>query len=350
MGKVLISLIVPIYNVEKYLKVCLESIIKQTYNNIEIILVNDGSTDSSFQICKYYEEYDSRVILIDKKNEGLSSARQAGINKAKGEFFCTVDSDDYIEKDFVEKMYTQISKEESDICVCATRQYSKNSSKIYGFTQDVKSPVDITLEDIETIYNILLGRYHMSDSWNKIYRTDFVKNTEVEFSLSKEYNGTDLLFNHLLLLHLPKISIINEPLYNYQILENSRVRRKNKQLQKGFMIIISRIIKEVETLKYSKLINNQLSCLYVNFLRAAAQDVFNSGINSKELKHKFNEFQMENRKFLIDNPRLSLTTKHMDTFSLKLFCHFLNAESSMKLINYFILRQRTLKLLGKIQK
>ncbi|MGG3557256.1 glycosyltransferase family 2 protein [Peribacillus frigoritolerans] len=347
MGEVLVSIIVPIFNVEKYLRGCLDSIIHQTYSNIEIILVNDGSTDTSYEICMEYEKSDKRVILIDKKNGGLSSARQAGIDKAQGEFFCTVDSDDYIEKDFVEKMHKQISTEKSDICVCATREYSKNLSRIRGFNQNVNSPVHVSLEDLKNNYNILLGRYYMSDSWNKIYRRDFVKNSKVVFSLCKQYNGTDLLFNHLLLLHLPKISVLNEPLYNYQILENSRVRRKNKQLQKGFMIIISRIINEVEKLNYSKIMNNQLCCLYVNLLRVAAQDVFNSRSNSKELKSEFNEFLTENRRFLLENQRLNLSTKQMGTFSLKLFCHLIKSKSSRKLIQYFRLRQMVLGSINK---
>lgn len=91
-----ISIIVPIYNVEKYLERCILSIIKQTYQNIEIILVNDGSTDSSIEICKKYSKIDSRILLIDKENGGLSDARNVGLQVAKGDYVLFVDSDDYM--------------------------------------------------------------------------------------------------------------------------------------------------------------------------------------------------------------------------------------------------------------
>lgn len=350
MSGTLISIIVPVFNVEKYLETCLESIRNQTYKDIEIILVNDGSTDKSYEICKMFEKVDNRFILIDKENGGLSSARQAGIERARGEYFCTVDSDDYIEKDFVQKMYQTIQQENADICVCATREYSSDISRIRGFNKEEKLSRIITVEDLKKYYNDLLGKYYMSDSWNKIYRTSFVKDSNIVFSLDKKYNGTDLLFNHLLMLHLPKISIVNEPLYNYQILENSRVRRKNKQLQKGFNIIIRRILKELENLNYSKLMINQISCLYVTLLRVAAQDVFNFNRDSSNLKDKFDEFQYENKEFLAINKSLDLSIKNMNTFSLKLFYYFLQKDNSKPLIRYFNLRQKVLKLKGLVER
>ena len=92
----LISVIVPVYNAEKYLKECVESLINQTYINLEIILINDGSTDNSIQICNEYADYDSRIIVVDKLNEGVSKTRNLGIEIAKGDFITFVDSDDYI--------------------------------------------------------------------------------------------------------------------------------------------------------------------------------------------------------------------------------------------------------------
>ena len=338
----LVTIVVAIYNAEKYLEKCIESIIEQTYKKIEIILVNDGSKDSSLDICKCYL-YDDRVSIINKKNEGLSSARQAGIDKAQGEYICMLDSDDYIETDFVEKMYSKISADKSDICVCATQFYSENYNRVYGFSDKVNSPLKITKDDIETNYFSLLGRYYMSDSWNKIYNAGFIQNNGVRFSLGREYNGTDLLFNHLLMLNLPQISVLDEPLYNHQILENSRVRRKDKQLQKGFMIIMNQIISEVEKHNYSYIINKQLNCLYIKFLREAAQDMFNFRLNSKDLEDKFNEFHKQNKRYLLKNQRLDLKTGQMNTLSLKVFCYCLNSRSSKKLYRYLSLRQKFLR-------
>ena len=106
----MITVIIPIYNVSKYLKNCLESVINQTYKNLEIICVNDGSTDNSLEILKEYKERDERIIIIDKKNAGVSAARNDGIEKASGEYLFCVDGDDYIDEDFFEKFYNRIYK------------------------------------------------------------------------------------------------------------------------------------------------------------------------------------------------------------------------------------------------
>ena len=110
----MITVIIPIYNVSKYLKNCLESVINQTYKNLEIICINDGSTDNSLQILKEYKERDERIIIIDKKNAGVSAARNDGIEKASGEYLFCVDGDDYIDEDFFEKFYNKPQTFEMD--------------------------------------------------------------------------------------------------------------------------------------------------------------------------------------------------------------------------------------------
>ena len=115
-----ISVIVPIYNVEKYLEKCLDSIINQTYKNLEIILVNDGSTDSCRDIMEKYAKLDKRIIIVDKTNGGLSDARNAGTKIATGKLISYIDSDDYIEKDMIEYLYKGIKEYNSDISICGT--------------------------------------------------------------------------------------------------------------------------------------------------------------------------------------------------------------------------------------
>lgn len=114
----LLSVIVPIYNVSNYLDDCISSIINQTYTNLEIILVNDGSTDNSLDICKKYAKLDSRIIVLDKKNGGLSDARNAGIFASRGTFISLIDSDDTINLNMFELMLGWINATESDIAVC----------------------------------------------------------------------------------------------------------------------------------------------------------------------------------------------------------------------------------------
>lgn len=114
----LISVIVPVYNVEKYLKKCVDSITSQTYKNLEIFLVDDGSTDSSGQICNEFEKNDARIKVIHKKNGGLSDARNAGLDRAKGQYYAFIDSDDYIQDNTIEIMLNAIKKNKSEIAVC----------------------------------------------------------------------------------------------------------------------------------------------------------------------------------------------------------------------------------------
>ncbi len=166
----LISVIVPVYNVESYLEKCLDSIINQTYSNIEIILINDGSTDSSFEICKKYKKKDKRIILINKKNGGLSSARNAGIEKFTGNYLLFVDSDDYIERDMVEKLYNNIMSNDADISVCNFFITEK------GIDKKNNSCKNFIIKD-ETKYNFLYNSYSLQTilSWNKLYKKHIFK-------------------------------------------------------------------------------------------------------------------------------------------------------------------------------
>lgn len=130
----LISVIIPVYNVEKYIQRCIESIIDQTYKNIEIILVDDGSTDSSGKICDSYQVKDKRIKVIHKKNGGLSDARNAGITCSTGEYIAFVDSDDLVDKSYIEFLFKLISEEDSDIAVCRYKRFTdllevKNSDR-----------------------------------------------------------------------------------------------------------------------------------------------------------------------------------------------------------------------------
>lgn len=127
-----ISIIIPVYNVEEYLRQCIESVIGQTYNNIEIILVDDGSTDNSGSICDEYREKDSRIIVLHKENGGLSDARNTGINIATGKYITFIDSDDYISADMCQFLYDILKKEMAQISCCNRFMVYKNRIEVYG--------------------------------------------------------------------------------------------------------------------------------------------------------------------------------------------------------------------------
>ena len=130
MNETLISIVVPIYNVEKYLKKCLDSIINQTYKNIEIILINDGSTDNSGKICDNYKENYDNVVVIHNKNRGVSVSRNIGIDKAKGNYITFIDADDYIEPDMIEKLYLACKENNAQISCCGKSIEKNGRSRI----------------------------------------------------------------------------------------------------------------------------------------------------------------------------------------------------------------------------
>ncbi|MBB3110557.1 glycosyltransferase involved in cell wall biosynthesis [Paenibacillus phyllosphaerae] len=338
MGECLVSVIVPVYNAEKYLDKCIKSVINQTFTKIEIILVNDGSTDASINICNSYSN-DPRVKIINKKNEGLSAARQSGIDIAAGTFFCTIDADDYMEEHYIETLYSKIVEESADICVCATVHHRGDNSKIFGFNPHL-STKQMTKSDIENEYSQLLQTYYMSDSWNKLYRKEFVTKSGVKFCLPKEYKGNDLLFNHLLMLHLPKIAVVNEALYHYFVLEGTLSRRKNERLQQGFMFILDKLVKEVEQLDYSLKLGKELGKLYVMYMYLVVLEHYKYESVSKKRKDAIRNFQLVNDAFLKANKMILIEIRKLHHISLKIVAFFLKTKSTHLFL--FFLRARQL--------
>lgn len=168
----MISVIVPIYNVEKYLSKCIESIIDQTYKDLEIILVDDGSTDSSGKICDEFASKDNRIKVIHKKNSGVSSARNQGLDKANGNYIAFVDSDDYIEKNMYEKMINIMNKYDVDIVSC---NYNHVNGKIEPFfSLDEDEYIDNKTDLIEKIFQyknydmILFNKLYKRYVWSNI--------------------------------------------------------------------------------------------------------------------------------------------------------------------------------------
>lgn len=169
----LISIIIPIYNVEKYLPACLDSIIDQNHKDLEIILVNDGSTDNSSQICEEYAAKDKRIKVIHKENGGLSDARNAGFEIATGEFISFVDSDDLISPDFCEKLINALLSNDADIAECGFLKF-ENPKEIKQFKNSDSQKSEVL--DTETALKRLMEVSEAAVVWNKIYRKEVIDN------------------------------------------------------------------------------------------------------------------------------------------------------------------------------
>lgn len=208
-----ISVIVPIYNVEKYLPTCIESIQNQTLKNLEIILVDDGTPDRSGIIADEYSKIDERIKVIHKLNGGLSSARNEGILMARGKYISFVDSDDWIEPNMLESMYNAANKNKSDIVVSGVIvEYSLEKRKvIYNFKESIYIN---SSNEIGTIYWQLEKLKLSNYAWNKIYKNSFVKDNGLKF-IDDAMPAEDLFFNLTAFAKSESIAVLNEAFYHY---------------------------------------------------------------------------------------------------------------------------------------
>lgn len=217
-----VSIIVPVYNVEKYIDKCLKSLVEQTLNDIEIIIVNDGSTDNSKKIIdNYIERYPEKIVYLEKKNGGLSDARNYGIPYAKGEYIAFLDSDDYVEKDIYEKMYEIAKKENSDMVECDFYWEYPNKTK----------------KDIGVIYS---GQHEMLENvrvvaWNKLIKREILEISKIQFP--KGYRYEDVEFTYKLIPYLSKVSFVKEPLIHYIQRPDSISNSQNERTKEIFDVL-----------------------------------------------------------------------------------------------------------------
>ena len=293
-----VSLIVPIYNVYNYLERCLDTLINQTYKNIEIIAINDGSPDNSEEIIDKYVKKDERVKKYNKSNGGLSSARNFGLKYATGEYVMFLDSDDYFELDMIEKLLAQINKDNSDICICDIVKESENGSCISilkGLNED------------STINNVLLS---LPSACNKLFKRNLIKE---EFPEKRYYE--DLGTIPLIIANSNSVSYVSEALYHYVQREGSIMHQEkyNKKLEDIFYIM--------ERLYKSKIIRekyfDELEFIYIKHLLHDASLRF-LNFNCKEsrlslnkvtsiMKEKFPNWEKNKYIYLFNKKELLLT-------------------------------------------
>lgn len=221
-----VSVIVPVYNVEKYLPRCLDSLVNQTLKDIEIIVINDASPDNSKEIVSEYLKKYKNIHYYEKENGGQGSARNLGLKYAKGEYVTYVDSDDYVELDMYEKMYNKAISNNSNVVICGHNVVSED-----GKILDVFKPVLYGDNKLDVLYGNMAV-------WNKIYKRELI---DIEFREKLWYEDID--FTAKLLFDEEKISFVNEPLYNYLLRQGSTMNntnvKRNLELLPAFDSMIS---------------------------------------------------------------------------------------------------------------
>lgn len=208
-NKDLVSIVIPVYNVELYLKKCMESIINQTYKNLEIIIVDDGSLDNCPKICDEYSKKDKRIKVIHKENGGLSDARNAGIDIATGKYITFVDSDDYVSHDYVEYMYSLIRKYKAQIATCETEVINTEKNKLIKPTK-FEENIEVFSKK-ELFYNILFAQKVDVSAYSKLYETSLFK--DIRYPKGVVYEDTATTYK--LIEKCNKIVTGNKKCYYY---------------------------------------------------------------------------------------------------------------------------------------
>ena len=211
-----ISVIIPVYNVEKYLRECLDSVINQTLKDIEIICINDGSTDKSLEILEEYKNK-NRITILTQSNSGAGVARNNGLKVANGEYIAFLDGDDFYKNDFCEKMYNKAKENNADIVVCSANSYN-SSTKVYKTIPEALKIENLPQNEIFNYLDMpenIFNTFH-NWNWNKIFRIDFIKNNN-NLKFQELFRTNDLYFTCTALVLANKITTINEQLVNYRI-------------------------------------------------------------------------------------------------------------------------------------
>ena len=208
----LVAIIVPVYNVEKYIDECLKSILNQTYTNIEVLMINDGSTDKSADICKKYEKKDNRFKLYNKKNGGLSDARNYGVEKSSGRYTMFVDSDDILSENIVSLLMQTINEQQSDMSVCNLAHFQDGKSPSFS---NIKSTE--VMSGKEALERLLYQKDISTSSCAKLYKK--TKINDIAFVKGQRFEDNEFLFR--VFSDTDKVAYINASLYGYRHREKS---------------------------------------------------------------------------------------------------------------------------------
>lgn len=275
----LVSIVVPVFRVEKYLEKCIDSLLRQTYENIEIIIVDDGSDDACPEICDRYAQKDKRITVIHKKNGGLSEARNVGLDIAKGQFIAFVDGDDYVSKRYIDILYTIVQKTECDIAQCGYISVIDDFEEIEesNYSYNIFTPKQMIIQSF-----VLLG-WKCNIAWNKLYKKELFKN--IRYPIGKIHE--DEITTYQLIWAANSIAITNSRLYCYRQRTDSIMGKRYSlnhmdaqiafiEQEKYYKEMNEKFLLQLVKNKYLKWINNQIRLI------AKYEEDFNNTIDKLE--------------------------------------------------------------------
>lgn len=219
-----ISIIIPVYNVENYLRQCLDSILNQTFQDFEIICVDDGSTDKSLEILEEYKKKDDRFVILRQNHLGAGAARNLGLKSAKGKYVQFLDSDDYFEKDMLEELYKRAIKYNSDMVVCSSRKVDEEGNIIESGNPN--SPINMKVAILNKVFcgrdykETIFSMFNVSP-WNKLYLREMLISSELKFQNISSCN--DVFFGHISKICANRIYVFNKELINYRSIRRGNI-------------------------------------------------------------------------------------------------------------------------------
>lgn len=312
----LISIIIPVYNTEKYLVRCINSVLIQSYKNIEVILIDDGSTDNSYKICLGFSKLDKRIKVVKQQNSGASMARNKGVNIAKGKYIGFVDSDDIIDKDMFKTLYDNLVKYDADLSICEVVRFNKepnfnNSNNITLLNQ--KEALKILLEDKKIC----------SYSVNKLCKKELIK--DIKYPLNKMQEDVGTIYKFITTAN--KIVYSDSKLYGYY----TRLGSVTKTLKTQFIYDYFEMIDK----RYKDLLNYDIkSYLDLNYVNVILGNFIDLSLNQKLLEDK-------ELKYFMDEKYKKL--KKLNTKNIKK----LNTKKHNILINILLLNKKLFYILMK---
>lgn len=335
-----VSIIVPVYNVEKYLDRCMQSLLNQTLHDIEIIMVDDGSPDNCPVMCDGYAKKDSRVKVIHKKNAGLGFARNSGMDIAIGEYIAFLDSDDYVENTMYEKLYKKVIVDNLDACFCNIKNFNKDG-KVIPIVNLTNKDVFFTRLDIDELACHVLAapiskKYLVEipmAAWNGIYRRPLLEKFHLRFRSEREFVSEDVMFHADSMKYYNRIEWVKEPLV-YHYVDNTSSLTHKFNLEKCKAILnMAYTLKKVVSKNYKRV--NYVPCLDGYFINAFSNTLFQICVMKKGFKKRVSYIKSFTKDFktAIGNQKF---TSHIGRYKLFAYCY--NHDFISFLSIFYILR------------
>ena len=323
-----ISIIVPIYNTEKYLAKCIDSILVQTFVEFELILINDGSTDDCENICDEYAQKDNRIKVIHKENGGVSSARNKGLEIASGKYITFCDSDDWIEKNMLQKVYKIIENDQSDMVIYGFvyDKYEKDKL-VQSIPKSVSHYMNISLDEMKYKFRYIFNSIDISSSCNKLFKANILKENRIRYN-ENIVIYEDLNFNLNVLKCCKNISMLAEIFYHYtQPLEVNYLDKKEKlNLVYDISVVMDNYLDYLKQININKNDSKEIRIYIVTRFTMILEKLVNKNINATiSQKLRIIKELAKNETFLRISNDLAETRRYnkLIVMLMKYKCYFL---------------------------